>query len=144
MAMTICLFHGDFCELNIRCSWPYLIHGELLHLQYREQFSLLSHLSWFVKAWAQENAVVTWLCKPIVEHPYEWQVRIRVWLTRGYRDLLMGLTWDTSSEWVTGTPPLIVQVRQLLFGNEVTMGELARVQCVFLLSEPETACAPSE
>ena len=50
--------------------------GEPLHLQHREQFSLLSHLSWFIKAPTQENAVVTWLCKPTVEHPYEWRVRI--------------------------------------------------------------------
>ena len=39
--------------------------------------------------------------------------------------------------WVTGTPLLMVRVRQLLFGNEVTVGEVARAQYVFLLSEPE-------
>ena len=68
--------------------------GEPLHLQHREQFSLLSHLCWFVKAQLQENMVVTWLHKLTVEHPYEWQVRIRVWSTGGYRDLLMGFAWD--------------------------------------------------
>ena len=79
---------------------------------HREIFLLLSHLSWLVKAQTQEKAVVTWLRKLTVVHPYEWRVRIRVWLTGGYRDLLMGVTWAGRFHlvWVTGTPLLMLWV----------------------------------
>ena len=112
--------------------------GEPLHLQHQKQFLLLPHYSWFVKAHTQENAVVTWLHKLTVEHPYEWRrggVRIRVWLIGGYRDL-MGVAWDRRfhSVWVTGTALLMVWVRRLLFGKEAIVGEAALVQYVFLLS----------
>ena len=81
--------------------------------------------------------MVTWLRKPRVEHPYEWRVRIQVWLKGGRRDLLMGLTWAGRfhSLWVTGTPLSMVRVQQLLFDDEAIVGEVARVQYVFLLSE---------
>ena len=54
-------------------------------------------------------------------------MRIRVWLTGGYKDMLMGVTWDRNfhSMWVTGTALLMVRVRQLLFINEATLGEVA-------------------
>ena len=57
------------------------------------------------------------------------------------RDLLMGLTWDGTfhSVWVTWTTLLVVMVQQLLFGAEATVGEVAQVLNVHLLSEPGTA-----
>ena len=53
----------------------------------------------------------------------------------------MGVMWDGSfhSVWVMGTLLSMMWVRQLLFGNKVTVGEVARVQYMCLLSEPETA-----
>ena len=103
--------------------------GEPLPLQHREQFALLSHLLWFVKKRTQENAVVMWLRKPMVEHLFEWRMRIRVWLIGGRGDLLMVVTWDGRfhSVWVTGTPLFMVWVRQLLFGDAAMVVEVARV-----------------
>ena len=114
----------------VRCPLVYVLEsrlqanvvgrfGEPLHLQHREQFSLLSHLCWFVKAQTPENAVVMWLHKPTVEHPYEWRVRVRVWLAGDYRD------GSFHPVWVMGMPLLMVRVRLLLFGNEAAVGEVA-------------------
>ena len=86
-----------------------------------------------------------WLRKPAVEHPYEWRVRILVWLTGGCTDVLMEVTWEGIFHpgWVTPAL-LMVQVAQLLYGNEATLGNVARVQYLDLLSEPDADHAPSE
>ena len=71
--------------------------GEPLQLHRREMFSLLAHLSWHVRMRTQENAVVMWERKQTTEHPYEWQVRVRVFLATRCKRLVMGATLDAGA-----------------------------------------------
>ena len=68
--------------------------------------------------------MVTWECKPT-----------------GSRDLVMGATWDCGahSVWVTRMPQVVHGMRQLLYGDDAGVGEIARVQCRYLLSEQVVA-----
>ena len=98
-----------------------------LQLQRREMFSLFAHLSWYVQTRTQDNAVVTWVCKPVRSIRMSGRCASVFFWLRGPG------TWS----WVPrgmvvhtryGTPQVMHGVRQMLFGDEPGVGEVALVQ----------------
>ena len=63
--------------------------GEQEVMRKQEIFSLLVHLLWRIKMEVQENATVCWCPKSTTAHPYEWEVRVRVYVREGAWDVVM-------------------------------------------------------
>ena len=73
--------------------------GELEATHKQEIFSLPVHLSWRIKMEVQENATAQWCPKSGTAHPYEWEVRVRVYLHVGTRDVVMGHEQMSRGSW---------------------------------------------
>ena len=66
-------------------------------------------------------------------HLYGWEVRIRVALAAGSREVVMGVSTKGIGHyvWTCGTPRLLSQVKDMIFGPQAGVGEVARI--TFLL-----------
>ena len=99
-------------------------------------------LSWDVQTCLHYAGEVQWIKETQTQHkPYGWEVRVRVMLAGGARDVVMGVSIKEEGHylWTIGTPRVLSQVKNMVFGPQAGVGGVARIHFCLLLLEPRPA-----
>ena len=94
---------------------------------YREIFSILARVSWDVRTRSHYAGEVQWIKKQRTQHhPYGWEVRVRVRLAGGAREIVVVVSTKGGGKLhvggLVGPPGVVGRIRSMMYGSHARVG----------------------